>query len=84
MLCSLPAEDCQLHAEHPPADAVLLPTTQHNTPKQQTPVKAAANVAEATRLLKERAQLLKTGLYFTNSAVITQLNDRIEQHGGAV
>ena len=63
---------------------MLQPTTQHNTAKQQAPVKAAANVAEATRLLKERAQLLKTGLYSTDSAVITQLNDRIEQHGGAV
>ena len=47
-------------------------------------MKAAANVAEATRLLKERAQLLKTGLYTTDSAVITQLKDKIEQHGGAV
>ncbi len=63
---------------------MLQPTTQHNTATQQAPVKVAANIAEATRLLKERAQLLKTGLYSIDSAVITQLNDRIEQHGGAV
>lgn len=58
-----------------------VPSAQEKAPIAAKPVAQMEHVEEAKRLLSERSSLLKTGSYSKESAVIQQLDAKIQELG---
>ena len=58
-----------------------VPPAQEKAPIAAKPVAQMVHVEEAKRLLSERSSLLKTGSYSKESAVIQQLDAKIQELG---
>lgn len=58
-----------------------MPSAQEKAPIAAKPVAQMEHVEEAKRLLSERSSLLKTGSYSKESAVIQQLDAKIQELG---
>lgn len=58
-----------------------VPPAQEKAPTTAKPVAQMEHVEEAKRLLSERSSLLKTGSYSKESAVIQQLDAKIQELG---